>query len=96
MIRIVVKYLPDCTEKGSKVNSFEQEKRKHSIIDWTLTVMFILAMIVIILSMKEFMATDKILYISGTIGLIALFAYAKVRLAKWGKRLTLSEKDSKN
>ena len=69
------------------MENIEQEKRKHNIADWTLTVAFAIIMIVIIFTMKGFMATHRELFLSVVIVLITLFAYAKIRLAKWGRRL---------
>jgi len=65
----------------------EQEKRKHSVIDWTLTVTFAITMIIIIFTMKAFMQTHKELFLLAVVILISLFAYAKIRLYRWGKRL---------
>lgn len=69
------------------MEKLEQEKRKHSIVDWTLTVTFAITMIVIIFTMKVFMQTHKELFLSAVIILITLFAYAKIRIFQWGKRL---------
>ena len=69
------------------MKNIEQEKRKHSIADWTLTVMFAVAMIAIIFTMKGFMQSDRELFLSSVTGLKALFAFAKIRLAKWSKKL---------
>jgi len=70
------------------MENIEQEKRKHSIVDWTLTIAFALGMITIIFTMKGFMSTHRELFLSAVLGLIALFAFAKIRLAKWSKRLS--------
>lgn len=69
------------------MENLEQEKRKQSIADWTLTVSFAITMIVIIFTMNTFMQTHKELFLSAVIILIILFAYAKIRLFQWGKRL---------
>ncbi len=72
---------------NEELQTTEHEKRKHSIADWTLTVMFSIIMIAIIFSMKNLMATHRELFLSAVIMFISIFAYAKIRLAKWGKRL---------
>ena len=69
------------------MENIEQEKRKHSIADWTLTTTFAIAMIVIIFTMKSFMATHRELFLSAVVVLIVLFIFAKIRLAKWGRKL---------
>ena len=73
------------------MRTLEQEKRRHSIIDWTVTLTFVVLMVV--LTMKSFMTANKELFILGITGLIMLFAFAKFKLARWGKRLCVSESD---
>ena len=71
------------------MKSIEEEKRLHSIVEWTVTIVFAVAMIAFIVTMKGY----TVITISLVVAISILFYLAKRSLNKWGDRLSSKDKD---